>query len=65
MKVPGEAWLEWNITDDEEQRTLTQIARFYPRGVAGRVYWILMKPFHGLIFGPMVRRIAKEAGRRG
>jgi uncharacterized protein YbjT (DUF2867 family) len=63
MRVPGEAWLEWNITDDEESRTLTQIARFYPRGVAGRLYWYSMKPFHGLIFGPMVRRIARRAGR--
>ncbi|MDH5372116.1 MAG: SDR family oxidoreductase [Acidimicrobiia bacterium] len=63
MKVPGEAWLEWNITDDEESRTLTQVARFYPRGLAGRLYWYAMKPAHGLIFGPMVKRIAKQAGR--
>ena len=65
MRVPGEAGLEWNITDDEESRTLKQIARFYPRGVAGRLYWYSMKPFHGLIFGPMVRRIARRAGRAG
>ena len=61
MKVPGQAWLEWNISDDEESRTLTQIARFYPRGLVGRLYWLLLIPAHGLIFGPMVRRIAKEA----
>jgi uncharacterized protein YbjT (DUF2867 family) len=65
MRVPGEAWLEWNITDDEESRTLTQIARFYPRGLAGRLYWYTMKPAHGLIFGPMMRRIAKRAGKAG
>jgi hypothetical protein len=63
MKLPGDAWLEWRITDDEESRTLTQIALFYPRGLAGRLYWLLMKPAHGIIFGPMVRRIAKEAGK--
>ena len=63
MKLPGDAWLEWRVTDDEESRTLTQIALFYPRGLAGRLYWLLMKPAHGIIFGPMVRRIAKEAGK--
>ncbi len=55
MKVPGEAWLEFDI---DEKNVLHQTATFRPRGIWGRVYWYLMIPFHYFIFGGMIRKIA-------
>jgi len=55
MKLPGEAWLEFNIKDD----ILTQTATFRPRGLAGRLYWYSVLPFHGLIFNGMIKSLAK------
>jgi uncharacterized protein YbjT (DUF2867 family) len=57
MKVPGEAWLEFLI----EGETLVQRALFLPRGLWGRLYWLLMKPFHALIFGAMGRSVISRA----
>lgn len=55
MKLPGEAWLEFRISKDE----LHQIATFRPKGLLGRLYWYMALPFHNIIFGNMIRRIAK------
>ncbi|MFW5756827.1 MAG: DUF2867 domain-containing protein [Tangfeifania sp.] len=55
MKLPGEAWLEFNIKNNR----LYQTATFRPRGLWGRVYWFLVWPFHGLIFKGMLKNIAK------
>ncbi|MGE8379444.1 MAG: SDR family oxidoreductase [Sphingobacterium sp.] len=55
MKLPGEAWLEFKI----ENNTLIQTATFRPLGVAGRLYWYAVWPFHGFIFKGMINRIAK------
>ena len=43
MRVPGEAWLEFRI---DENNVLYQIATFRPRGIFGRLYWYSMLPFH-------------------
>ncbi|MFO7720737.1 MAG: SDR family oxidoreductase [Gillisia sp.] len=56
MKVPGEAWLEFEI-DDENM--LHQTATFRPKGIWGRIYWYSMLPFHYFIFDGMLKRIAK------
>lgn len=56
MRVPGEAWLEFEITDDN---MLHQTATFRPKGLIGRLYWYAMLPFHYFIFAGMIRNIAK------
>ncbi|MBT8256118.1 MAG: SDR family oxidoreductase [Bacteroidia bacterium] len=56
MRVPGEAWLEFDI---DENNILHQTATFRPRGLWGRIYWYIMLPFHYFIFGGMIRNIAK------
>jgi hypothetical protein len=61
MRLPGEAWLEWDIAPDGEGSRLTQRAIFFPRGLVGRLYWYALLPFHGLIFGRMAQRIASAA----
>ena len=55
MKLPGEAWLEFKIDD---QQILTQTATFRPLGVLGRLYWYAVLPFHGFIFKGMINKIA-------
>ena len=55
MKLPGEAWLEFKI----ENNQLIQTATFRPKGLAGRLYWFLVYPFHGLIFNGMLTRLTK------
>ena len=56
MKLPGEAWLEFNIDKD---KMLTQTATFRPLGLLGRLYWYAVLPFHGFIFRGMIRKIAQ------
>ncbi len=53
MKMPGEAWLEFKITGD----TLYQTATFRPHGLAGRLYWYAVYPFHFFIFSSMIRQL--------
>ncbi len=55
MKLPGEAWLEFKI---DENNILTQTATFRPLGVLGRMYWYAVLPFHGFIFNGMINKIA-------
>ena len=55
MKLPGEAWLEFKI----ENNILKQTATFRPRGLAGRLYWYSVVPFHGFIFNGMIKKLSK------
>jgi uncharacterized protein YbjT (DUF2867 family) len=55
MRLPGEAWLEFRLDHDN---ILHQQATFRPRGLAGRLYWYSVLPFHYFIFEGMIRRIA-------
>jgi uncharacterized protein YbjT (DUF2867 family) len=57
MKLPGEAWLEFRI---DNQNVLHQTATFRPLGLWGRLYWYSVLPFHGFIFRGMIRNIACE-----
>ncbi|MUP46693.1 SDR family oxidoreductase [Gramella sp. BOM4] len=56
MKVPGEAWLEFKIDEDN---VLYQNAVFRPKGLWGRLYWYAMYPFHFFIFEGMINKIAR------
>ena len=56
MKLPGEAWLEFKIEDN----TLHQTATFRPKGLAGRLYWYAVTPFHWFVFDGMINAIVKE-----
>jgi len=56
MRLPGEAWLEFRIDDNDH---LHQVATFRPRGLKGRLYWYCVLPFHYFIFGGMIRNIAR------
>ena len=57
MKVPGKAWLEYTLQD----HTLTQKILYRPRGLWGRLYWLLSKPIHAIIFPLLIAGIVKKA----
>jgi len=57
MKLPGDAWLEFKVTDEDEQCYLLQTATFRPQGLAGRWYWWAVWPFHGFIFPGMAKQV--------
>jgi uncharacterized protein YbjT (DUF2867 family) len=56
MKLPGEAWLEFRI---DNQNILHQTATFRPLGLWGRLYWYSVLPLHGFIFRGMITNIAR------
>jgi uncharacterized protein YbjT (DUF2867 family) len=68
MKLPGRAWLEFEVTGDGSMATIRQTAIFDPVGLPGRVYWYALFPLHQLVFSGMLRGLARasllEAGRR-
>jgi uncharacterized protein YbjT (DUF2867 family) len=57
MKLPGEAWLEFQISG----QTFHQKAIFRPSGLSGRLYWYGLYPFHWFIFRGMARAIASSS----
>jgi uncharacterized protein YbjT (DUF2867 family) len=62
MRLPGLAWLEFHVEQDGDGRTrLRQKATFFPRGLLGHLYWRGIAPFHGVVFGGMVRNLARTA----
>ena len=59
MKVPGLAWLQFQVIPQSETQTLlTQTAFFAPKGLFGWLYWYVLYPIHSLIFSGMIRAIA-------
>ncbi|MBE0411031.1 MAG: DUF2867 domain-containing protein [Anaerolineales bacterium] len=62
MRVPGSAWLQFELKSHEEGQTrLTQTAFFAPKGLSGLLYWYLLYPVHGLIFSRLIRKIGARA----
>jgi uncharacterized protein YbjT (DUF2867 family) len=63
MRVPGAAWLELTVTPEDGGARYRQRAVFFPKGLAGRLYWFSILPFHGVIFAGMVEKITAAAER--
>ncbi len=62
MKMPGYGWLEWRVQERDDGRSeLTQLVRFVPRGLAGRAYWLMVVPFHALVFARMISELSRRA----
>ena len=61
MRVPGRAWLQYEVTPTPRGSRLEQTAFFEPKGLPGLAYWYVLYPLHGLIFRGMVRQLAARA----
>jgi hypothetical protein len=63
MKVPGRAWLQFEVEPDSRGSVIRQTAIFDPAGLAGLLYWYTLYPVHYWIFKGMLREIAEAAER--
>jgi hypothetical protein len=63
MRLPGRAWLQYEVVATDGGSRLVQTAFFEPKGLPGLAYWYLLYPAHGLIFRGMVRVLAARAER--
>jgi uncharacterized protein YbjT (DUF2867 family) len=59
MKLPGRAWLEFEVTPCEQGSTIRQTAIFDPLGLAGLLYWYGIYPLHQFVFAGMLRNLAR------
>ena len=57
MKLPGKAWLEYEIVEDKNSTHLFQRAYFMPTGLFGLIYWYSLYPLHKIIFKGLVNAI--------
>ena len=61
MKLPGRAWLEFEVEPAGDGARLRQTATFDPLGLWGMSYWYGVWPLHQLVFAGMLRGIARAA----
>ncbi|MCP4341439.1 MAG: SDR family oxidoreductase [Desulfobulbaceae bacterium] len=59
MKVPGEAWLEFDVQPDQ----LVQTAHFLPKGVLGRLYCYSVLPAHHFVFNDLAKTVVNSASK--
>ena len=65
MRLPGDAWLTWELDPSGDGGTfVTQTAEFRPRGVLGRLYWLAVAPFHRFVFPTLLDGITSESEQR-
>jgi uncharacterized protein YbjT (DUF2867 family) len=61
MKLPGRAWLQFEVVPDSRGSVLTQTAVFDPIGLAGLIYWYALLPLHKFMFHGMLRSVARAS----
>ena len=61
MKLPGMAWLEFNIDEGTGINKFSVNAYFSPKGIKGYLYWYNFLPFHYVIFKDLLRQIEKKS----
>lgn len=53
MRLPGQAWLEFDCQPEQ----LVQTAHFIPHGILGRLYWYSIVPIHNLVFSDLAKTV--------
>jgi uncharacterized protein YbjT (DUF2867 family) len=61
MRLPGRAWLDFEVEPSARGAIIRQIASFDPRGFAGLAYWYSVYPVHALVFRDLLGGIAAHA----
>ncbi len=64
MRLPGRAWLQFEVTPEKGGSLIRQTAMFDPLGLFGLVYWYALWGVHQLVFAGMLRNIVAKAVRR-
>jgi hypothetical protein len=63
MKLPGEAWPEFDVNGDGCGSIIRQTSVFDPVGLRGLIYWSLAYPLHQVVFAGILRDIARTVER--
>lgn len=61
MVMPGDGWLEWTLHPVDGGTEVVQRAVYRPVGLAGRLYWWVLLPFHGYLFPRLLSRLIERA----
>jgi hypothetical protein len=61
MKLPGRAWLEFEVVPAAGGALVHQTAVFEPAGLPGRLYWYGLFLVHAVMFRGLLRAIARRA----
>jgi uncharacterized protein YbjT (DUF2867 family) len=62
MKVPGRAWLEFEVTPNSNSTcSVRQTAIFDPVGLFGLAYWYALYPLHEFVFNGMLHGLVRSA----
>jgi uncharacterized protein YbjT (DUF2867 family) len=61
MKLPGRAWLDFEVVPAPGGARIRQVASFDPLGFAGLAYWFSVYPAHAFVFRDMLAGIAARA----
>ena len=61
MKLPGRAWLEFNIREVAGLREFSVIPYYDTNTVFGKIYWYVFLPFHEFIFNDLIKQIEKRS----
>ena len=64
MILPGRAWLEFRMSEENGKTRLVQEATFAPRGLGGQLYWYAVLPLHAFVFPTMLRNIVRSSKAR-
>ncbi len=63
MRLPGRAWLEFEVSGEGSKSVIRQTAIFDPLGLPGLMYWYGLYPLHTVMFSKMLQRIGQAAER--
>ena len=63
MRLPGRAWLQFEIEPVGTGSSLRQTAIFDPVGILGQFYWYVLFPVHQLVFAGMLKGTVEAMGR--
>jgi len=61
MKLPGTAWLQFEVLPDVDGARIEQTAFFDPHGLLGYLYWYAVLPFHRFVFPGLIRAVRERA----
>ena len=61
MKLPGRAWLQFEVLPDDRGARVEQTALYEPRGTLGYLYWYAVRPFHRFVFPGLLSAVRERA----
>lgn len=64
MKLPGRAWLQFEVVPDAESTRIIQTTFFEPKGLAGTLYWYAVALPHRFLFAGMLDALAERIEQR-